>query len=360
MGILNSIDFINKLNNKANKEISGMFNEAKNTIKGGGSSNKGNKGGSSRPSSGGSTGGGSSSSSSSSSHKGSSSGGSSYRPSRGDSYSSSSDRAYEEYQKALEEQRAAAEAAQKAKVDAAVSKLEGQRPSIYQNAEAAAKQAYINKMLAQRDMAQQMTASGLSGGLSDSALIAMNSDYENSRNSILQNQSNALNELNTNINQVKAGGDLSLAEMQSQYQAALAQQAAQELQRQQELQNQMDLLAYKAQLEREAAAQATGISAGGAMRQYSGRGNSPLVKEESLAEETVKEFSKDDAAGKKLALQAGILSSYGRAHDILGESYGYENSLNTIINWVKNARNNGEITSEEAKRILQPYGISVL
>lgn len=158
----------------------------------------------------------------------------------------------------MEEQRAAAEAAQKAKVDAAVSKLEGQRPSIYQNAEAAAKQAYINKMLAQRDMAQQMTASGLSGGLSDSALIAMNSDYENSRNSILQNQSNALNELNTNINQVKAGGDLSLAEMQSQYQAALAQQAAQELQRQQELQNQMDLLAYKAQLEREAAAQAAG------------------------------------------------------------------------------------------------------
>lgn len=354
MAISSSIkDFINKVNDKVSNTAKPSGNKGQSS---GSSSNKGgSSGGSSRPSSGGATGGSSSSSSSSSSHKGSSSGGSSYRPSRGDSYSSSSDRAYEEYQKALEEQRAAAEAAQKAKVDAAVSKLEGQRPSIYQNAEAAAKQAYINKMLAQRDMAQQMTASGLSGGLSDSALIAMNSDYENSRNSILQNQSNALNELNTNINQVKAGGDLSLAEMQSQYQAALAQQAAQELQRQQELQNQMDLLAYKAQLEREAAAQAAGISAGGAMRQYSGQtyGGNTAGNEVPPSGAPQGDTSNGNPV-YTAALRNLLRMEYGRTSGAVGEA----NAQDFVIQRVQNAYKSGQISLADAQAILRDYGMT--
>lgn len=139
-------------------------------------------------------------------------------------------------------------AAQQAKIDAAVAQLEGQRYTIEQNAKAAAKQAFINKMLAEKKLPQQMAASGYSGGLTDTAILSQNTDYENSRNSIVNNRDAALNELNTNIAQTKATGDISIAEMESQYQLMLQQQLAEQQARQQELENQKNLLEYEYQL----------------------------------------------------------------------------------------------------------------
>lgn len=75
--------------------------------------------------------------------------------------------------------------------------------------------------------------------MTDSAVLRMNSDYENSRNDIMNAKNNALADLNSQIAQVEATGDISLAQQQSEWAQQLAQMqwqlAQQEAERQQEL-----------------------------------------------------------------------------------------------------------------------------
>lgn len=58
------------------------------------------------------------------------------------------------------------------------------RDSLNANAEKALQEAYINRMMNERNLIQQMNAQGLNGGASESALASLYNNYGNSRNSI--------------------------------------------------------------------------------------------------------------------------------------------------------------------------------
>ncbi len=116
----------------------------------------------------------------------------------------------------------AAARAREAKTAQAVSALEGNRSTIEKNAEEAARQVYISKMQTQKNLAQQLKANGYSGGLSDTAVLRMNTDFANSKDKVMQQKMAALNDLNSQVAQVKASGDISAAQSESEWQQKMA------------------------------------------------------------------------------------------------------------------------------------------
>ena len=59
----------------------------------------------------------------------------------------------------------------------------------------ALREAYINRMLSQRNLAQNMAAQGLSGGLAESTMAGLSNNYGNARNNIEETRANNLSEL---------------------------------------------------------------------------------------------------------------------------------------------------------------------
>lgn len=74
------------------------------------------------------------------------------------------------------------------------------RSSINQEAENYLRQAYINNMLSQKNLGQQLTAQGLSGGASESTLAGMANNYGNIRNNINTATNNSITSLLNNYN----------------------------------------------------------------------------------------------------------------------------------------------------------------
>lgn len=85
--------------------------------------------------------------------------------------------AEEAQRKAREEAYNKAAAAQKSTYDNNVSQLNGATDKALQ-------QAYINRMLQQRNLQQQLTAQGISGGASETTQASMLNNYQNSRNDL--------------------------------------------------------------------------------------------------------------------------------------------------------------------------------
>lgn len=152
------------------------------------------------------------------------------------------------YAQAYNAQLEAERARIQAQVDQAVNRLNAQKNTVDQQFTDAARQAYIQKMNSEKNLGQQMTAAGLSGGLTESSRLALESGYGNNLNSLTQSRDNALNEIDSSINDVKATGDISIAEAENQFALAQAQEAAAALERQQEIANQKALMEYEYQL----------------------------------------------------------------------------------------------------------------
>lgn len=75
------------------------------------------------------------------------------------------------------------------------------RDSLNQNAEVALREAYVNRMMNERNLGQQLAASGLSGGASETTRANMLNAYGNNRNSIRRELGNNLSELEYLYNQ---------------------------------------------------------------------------------------------------------------------------------------------------------------
>ena len=82
------------------------------------------------------------------------------------------------------------------------SQLENQynrsRNSISQDAESSLRQAYINRMLSQKNLGQQMSAQGLTGGATETTMASMLNNYNNARNNINTAMNNNLYNLEGN------------------------------------------------------------------------------------------------------------------------------------------------------------------
>ncbi len=124
---------------------------------------------------------------------------------------------YDQQQQALlEAQRQAAEA-QRLAVERGVNTLNAQRAGINQKTDAALNQAYINDQLGNRNLTQQMKSQGLTGGLTESSMLDKRAAYENVLNDTRLAGNNALNQIETDISNLKTTGDLNIANNASEY-----------------------------------------------------------------------------------------------------------------------------------------------
>lgn len=144
------------------------------------------------------------------------------------------------YKSYLNDARQSAIDAQNARIQAALDQVAGQQTDINNSANDAAQQAYIAKEKTLMQNPQQLAALGISGGGSESALLGINTGYENNRNTIMQNRDKAIRENENQQNQIRATGDASLADIDNSFANQLAQYAAQQEQAEQQRQNQLN------------------------------------------------------------------------------------------------------------------------
>ena len=137
-------------------------------------------------------------------------------------------------QRRAEEQMRAAQEAQRRAREEAYQRSAAQQKTNYEYGqgelnratENALQQAYINKMMSERNLAQQLSAQGLNGGASETTTAGMLNNYNNSRNALETERQNQLaslaNTFQNNMAQLenqRASGD---AADLSQYQTNLA------------------------------------------------------------------------------------------------------------------------------------------
>lgn len=83
--------------------------------------------------------------------------------------------------------------------------------------EEAARRAYINKMLSQRNMEQELAASGVYGGKADSQRIAAEADYQNDLTDLETQYNDTMAQLRQAITAARLSGDAQIAEQMANY-----------------------------------------------------------------------------------------------------------------------------------------------
>lgn len=104
------------------------------------------------------------------------------------------------------------------------------RKSIMDDAANSLRQAYINKMKSERNLAQQMAALGLNGGATETTLAGMLNNYGNARNEINTTQ-------NDNLSDLEGNYEDNLAAALQAYNSAVAQAELQKANQQMQLEN---------------------------------------------------------------------------------------------------------------------------
>lgn len=134
------------------------------------------------------------------------------------------------------------------------SQVDSQKNALEKTYQDNARQTYIQKMQAQRDLPQQLAAQGVSGGLSESGNIALNSNYGNLLSEYKKERDSGVADLNAAYTSDVADLDNTylnnLAQNSSYYGNLIAQQKAAQLQAQEEARQ----AAISAQLQAQASA----------------------------------------------------------------------------------------------------------
>lgn len=126
---------------------------------------------------------------------------------------------YEDYS---EQTKAAIQAA----VNRAVNAYRTQIQQTEDDTDELARQAYVNKMLGQKNLSQQLAANGYAGGMADSQRIAAETSYQNELNDLERQRADTVKELEAAITDAQLSGDMQTAQelqsylqqMQSQWQ----------------------------------------------------------------------------------------------------------------------------------------------
>ena len=107
------------------------------------------------------------------------------------------------------------------------------RSNMERDAESSLRQAYVNNMLQRRNIAQQLSAMGLTGGMTETTLAGMANNYGNQRNDInrglAKNLANIESGYNTNLSELEGNYSSSLADALSAYNSQLANANSQRL-----------------------------------------------------------------------------------------------------------------------------------
>ncbi len=176
---------------------------------------------------------------------------------------------YSEYLKRVggDDYQAAVQKAIEAQVQAATDQYNSQIENAGKDYEENARRAYINKMMSQRNMDQELAANGVYGGMADSQRIASETNYENDLTGLTNQYQSTISDLQQAITSAKMAGDAQAAEAMANYLSQIQAQYASYLQNERSIQAEIDMfnrqLAAQQAQQAKAAAYSSGGSSGG-------------------------------------------------------------------------------------------------
>lgn len=109
------------------------------------------------------------------------------------------------------------QAAIKAAVQNAINGYRDQIDTTNQDTDELARQAYIAKMLGQKNLDQQLSANGYAGGMADSQRIATETNYQNQLNELEKQRQATVKELESAITNAQLTGDMQTAQELASY-----------------------------------------------------------------------------------------------------------------------------------------------
>lgn len=122
----------------------------------------------------------------------------------------------------LQEAQAMQDAAIKKQVEMLVSQIDANRPIYEQNLRDNSRAAYIQNQISKRDLPQQLSAMGLTGGLSESALLGLDAAYGEQLAGYQRDYDNQIADLDRQVAAARMQGELSAMESAMDYQQMLA------------------------------------------------------------------------------------------------------------------------------------------
>ena len=129
--------------------------------------------------------------------------------------------AYDSYLKeqraTLDSARAAQERAAQSALNSQISELQAQKPEIERSAGKAAQSAYVQNEMAKKNMPQMLKGVGKTGGLAESAAVALQSNYENVQGGIYDSMNSALRAVDSDIARAKSGSQVSIDSNYAKY-----------------------------------------------------------------------------------------------------------------------------------------------
>ena len=121
-----------------------------------------------------------------------------------------------EQQNAYDKIQAQQEAAKKAAVEQAVGTLDTQKKNVNQSYTDLNRQLYINRRMAEKNLPQKMAAMGHTGGLTESSMLGLQTNYNESLRQGEQERAKAISDLDKAIVDTRLQGDISIAELAAQ------------------------------------------------------------------------------------------------------------------------------------------------
>ena len=108
------------------------------------------------------------------------------------------------------------EAAQRAAIEQAVNDLSGQKTGIVQSYDDLYKQLYLDRRRAEKNLPQQLSAMGISGGMSESSALGIQNNYANALLQGEQEKLNTLNDIDQAIANARLTGEIGIAQQAAQ------------------------------------------------------------------------------------------------------------------------------------------------
>ncbi len=181
----------------------------------------------------------------------------------GGSYDYTGPMSYSDYLQRVggDDYQAAVQRAIEAQVQAATDQYNSQIKDAGQDYEEAARRAYVNKMMSQRNMDQELAANGIYGGMADSQRIATETNYENDLTDLTTQYQSTIADLRQAITSAKLAGDAQAAESMASYLSQVQAQYASYLQNERGIQAEIDM--FNRQMAAQQAQAAQSYSSGG-------------------------------------------------------------------------------------------------
>ena len=185
---------------------------------------------------------------------------------------------YNDQLQSYRDAQAAQEAQQQAQTQQTINNLEADRPKINDQYKSSAAQAYVNKMIQQRDLPQRMAALGLTGGASETSQLKLNTMYGNNMNDLTKQRDSSTNDLNLRIANARAEGDNALGTIRNNFALQMAQAQAEYNERLAEAELQRQIWEAEQEAERQRAAAAAAAAAARSRSSSSSGGGNKTYK----------------------------------------------------------------------------------